>query len=731
MKQEATHKHIPATPSNRWFDSITQRVATITKLNWPLFVLIGIGIALRLWMISISPLDPRFSNADDGDYYQRALRFAVTGQYLDDSWLIRPPLHVFFFAFWLWVALTIGQPQIGIPLILLAQATLSVLTIPLGYAIAKRLFSNVRAGLIFAAFLAVWFPFLEQTTVLFSELLYGFFFMVHFWLLLRFDAHNRWRDLVLSGLALGAAALTRSPALYSLAFVTLWILVRQFPFSKKDRTAGWFRTYLKSRATVAAVIIGCCLIVVGPWTTRNYIVYGQFIPVDTLGQINIWLDLDDVSDRSRNIETLRTLPQAERQSYAMAQAREILAEDPLRPFDGMWLTFQHIWKAQYVEDLYLKQSFFTRPLRESAPIGLFGDGLWFVYTLAGLIGLVAPFREGLHNRLFVMAWLGYSFFTVLILHVEPRYLVPVWTLIALYGSWMLAEATRGRAALQLWRTNKLHIGVASAVTIAFLVLFFTYRDYPTIISQGVAREQAMVAGEEAYLNSDYVAAEQAFREALVAQPNFVDGQVALALALVAQDRHNEAAAVITGSSRQADLVTATIARDTGDAATAREQLTLVEAIAGEDIQSWSLTWLRPPPIDTLTVGDGLDMGYIAGFSPAEIGGDGTFRWLESDGKVVIPLPSPLEENNMLVLRMSAGPLEETPLDIRVGGGPVQRVIIRGGPWRNYRLPINVDSGTPQRLEVSLHAPTFVPALLHPSSNDARTLSLMVSSVRVE
>ncbi|NOK64382.1 MAG: tetratricopeptide repeat protein [Chloroflexi bacterium AL-N10] len=731
MKQEATHKHIPATPTNRWFDTVAQRTSTLARLNWPLFLLISIGIALRLWMIAISPLDPRFSNADDGDYYQRALRFAVTGQYIDDSWLIRPPLHVFFFAFWLWVALTIGQPQIGIPLILLAQTAVSVLAIPLGYAIAKRMFTSGRAGLLFAAFLAVWFPFLEQPTVLFSELLYGFLFLLHFWLLLRFDAHNRWRDLALSGLALGAAALTRSPALYSLAFVTLWLLVRQFPFSTEARTPGWFRTYLTSRTTAAAVIIGCCLIVVGPWTTRNYILYGHIIPVDTLGQINVWLDLDDVSDRSRNIETLRALPQAERQSYAMAQAREILAEDPLRPFDGMWLTFQHIWKAQYVEDLYLKQSFFTRPLRESAPIGLFGDGLWLVYTLAGLIGLAAPFREGLHHRLFVMAWLGYSFFTVLVFHVEPRYLVPIWTLIALYGSWMLAEAMRGRAALQLWCANKLHIGVAAAITIAFLLLFFSYRDYPTIIAQGVARERAMVAGEAAYLNSDYVAAEQAYREALAAQPNFVDGQVALALALTAQDRHAEAATAITGSSRQADLVTATIARDTDDLATAREQLTLVEAIAGEDTQSWSLTWLRPPPIDTLTIGNGLDMGYIAGFSAAETGGDGVFRWLEGDGKIMLPLPSPLEENDILVLRMSSGPLAETPVDIRIGDSPMQRVIVRGGPWRNYHLPINVDSGTTERLEVSLHAPTFVPALLNPSSHDARTLSLMVSSVHVE
>ena len=89
----------------------------------------------------------------------------------------------------------------------------------------------------------------------------------------------------------------------------------------------------------------------------------------------------------------------------------------------MWPTFQHIWKAQFVEDFFVKQSFFTRPLRETAWLGLIGDGIWLVFTLAGLIGLVGPLREGLHRRLFSLAWLGYSLLTVLDLQLA-RILCP-------------------------------------------------------------------------------------------------------------------------------------------------------------------------------------------------------------------------------------------------------------------------------------------------------------------
>ena len=205
---------------------MVSRRSQIVNLNWPLILIILLGVALRLWLIGVSPLDPRFSNADDGDYYRRALRLAVTGQYLDDTWLIRPPLHVFFFAFWLKCALLLGRPELGVLFIKYAQTGLAALTIVLGYATARRIFASDRTGLLFAAFLALWFSFVEQPTVLFSELLYLFLFMLHMWLLARFDAGGRWYDLALAGLTLGAAALTRSPALYSLAFVVLWLFLR-------------------------------------------------------------------------------------------------------------------------------------------------------------------------------------------------------------------------------------------------------------------------------------------------------------------------------------------------------------------------------------------------------------------------------------------------------------------------------------------------------------------------
>jgi hypothetical protein len=732
--------------------AIQQLKSKIQDLNWPLIIIVALGIALRLWMISFSPLDPSYSNADDGDYYRRALRLAVTGQYIDDSWLIRPPLHVFFFAFWLRLALLIGQPPLGILFIQLAQTAIAALTIMLGYAVGRRLFASQRAGLLFAFFLSAWYSFVEQPTVLFSELLYLFLFLLHVWLLLRFDASGRRRDLALSGLALGAATLTRSPALYSLAFVVLWLVVRRSRAKGQEDTAGRYGSWFSVLGS-AALVVACCLAVVLPWTARNYAVYQRFIPVDTLGQINLWLDLDSVEKRDEHISTLRRMPQADRAGYALAHARDILAADPLRPFRPMWETFRHIWKAQFVEDFFVKRSFFTRPLRESAILGLAGDLIWLLYTLGGLVGLTLPAREGWHNRLFALAWLGYSFVTVLVFHVEPRYLLPIWTMLGLYGAWALSGARSARSARQDahsqpeamperlplarrvvdgLRAHPFNGALAIAVTAAFFALLLSYRDYPAIIATGIARERGMVAGERAYAANDYLAAERAFRTALAAQPDFVDARVELALSLAAEGRHDEAAGMLTnGDSRRSDLVIGALARDAGDNAKAKAIITQSESIAGEDIQAWALEWLRPPARRELALGDGQDIGYISGFSSGEADATHTFRWLKGAGRVVLPLPDTMSSKATIVLGMTGGQPGVTPLDVWVGGRWVGRVPVESGRWRDYRLPIPPELVSQRQIAIRLSAPTFVPALRDPASQDGRALSLMISSVRVE
>ncbi|MBC8160204.1 MAG: glycosyltransferase family 39 protein [Roseiflexaceae bacterium] len=761
---------------------------TVALARWALLSLLVIGVGLRLWLVLINPIDPASSTADDGDYYRRALRLALTGEYRDDFWLIRPPGNVALFAAGLRLGVQAGDLSLGLLAIKLAQVAVGALQVLLGYAVAARLFSSRGAGLLYAAFLALWYPFVEQPSLLFSELLFNTLFLAHFWFLLRFDKSNRWGDLALTGLILGVAALVRSPALYSLAFVALWLVVRwwakrrgaqampnstsihrrksdsqfavpgsrfalpdsQFPVPGSrfpvpgsavpgsavpgsavpgsavpgSAVPGSLFSVLCSCIVVAA----CTLAVVLPWTARNYVMYGTFIPVDTLGQVNLWLDLEEPALRVPKIEELRTMPQGQRATYAQAKAREILARDPGALVRNAWPHFQHVWKAQFVEDYYVGESFYDRPLRQAAPLGLLGDTLWLVFTAAGLMALAGPVREGWHNRLFVLAWLGYTLATVVVFHVEPRYLLPIWMLIALYGSGQVAliwtnderRATKGQnsSGFRLWPFMQV------GILIVFFALLVSYRDYPAIIWRGEARERAMRAGDAAFARGEFAAAEQDYRAALAAQANFVDATVQIALAQLAQGQRAQAAATVAGVARRTGWLVELVAGGGGPEQVAN--LNYAESTTGLDVQAWAQRWTPPLPARSIHLGDGRDIGYISGFSAAEADNIGTFRWMTGRAHLRLPLPAALEPGATIGLRLAVP--EPTVVAVIIGG-VTQTVAVKPGMWRVYLLPLPANQTGTSLLEIDLRAPVFYPAQ-RSQGGDLRQLGVMLSDVYV-
>lgn len=708
-------------------------VLRFLRRNQALIGLTLLAFALRAWYLRINPLWPQFSNADDGDYYRRALRLAVSGQYVDDNWLIRPPFHVWIFTAWLNVALRLGlPPAFGVRLIQGFQAVLGAAMVPLCYSIARRLFEPGaiarRAGLWFAAFWAVWFPFVELPATLFSEPIYLLLFAIHIQLLLRYDERARARDLVAAGLVLGIAALTRSPALYALVFVVPWLLLRALKRSTIRPAGAPLSHATRAILAPAALLAVCALAVVLPWTVRNWIEYRRFIPVDTLGPINLWLDLGEASDRDRKINQLRALPQADRQQYATERVREILAEDPLRPLRNVWPSFRHVWKAQYSEDYWVKRSFFTRPLREAAPLGLPGDIIWLVVAFGGVAGLLHPATDRPFKVLPAL-WLLYTFATVLVFHVEPRYLLPIWWLLGLYASWSLAQ---GRSGVALLRGRPIRAGFVVLSVVAVALLIVSYRDYPAIVARGARREWAMAGGDRAYAAGDWQAAEQRYREALAVDPLFADGSVSLALALGAQDRTAEALAALPRErTRRAELVHGLLLRRAEDWQAARATLETVEARMGEDGQRWALAHVAAEARSSLVLGDGsTDLGYIAGFAEGEQNGERSFRWLLGDGSVVLPLATPLAAGDEVVLELAA-PLElGGPLELWINGRRCGR-FVPVADWRAYRFGVPQEVAGAGELRVELHAPTRLPLADDPQSQDPRALSVMLHRVAVE
>jgi hypothetical protein len=391
-------------------------------------------------------------------------------------------------------------------------------------------------------------------------------------------------------------------------------------------------------------------------------------------------------------------------------------------------------------------SFFTRPLREIWPIGALGDLIWLVFTAASAFGLAARPREG-GFRLLTFGWIAYSCLTVMLIHVEPRYLLPIWLLCGLYGSaafgalagWLArrrADRAGARAAALAYLRSPW--GLAGvALFIAFLALCFTYRDYPAIIAQGVQRELRRAEAQRALRAGDQEAAIVAYERMLEVDPDFVDGRTELARIHLERGEYDAGwAALGDRHTHRGDVIRGALARAQGDPGRAAFYFEDAEVRAGEDVQLLSLEWLKPLPRYSLRLGDGLDFGYLMGFSFGEDGPPGpdgaprTYRWLQGDGVIVLPLPEPLREGAVVRLRAAGGVPGTTPLGVTLGDSAAT-LPVRAGEWRIYQVAVPPALAGRSELTIRLHAPTFIPVQLNPGSGDARLLSVMISDVAVE
>lgn len=736
LKRAAGAVHMPVARLQTMVNPLRGQLSS----TWLVLLLMLLGLALRVWFISVNELQPQYSPADDGDYYQRALRFATTGQYIDDFWLIRPPLHVMLFALMIRLSILLGNIG-GIPLIRAAQTILIVLTIPMGYGLASRLF-NQRAGLLFAAILAIWYPLVELPVHLFSEPTFFFCLVLHLWLLVRWRDEQRWTLLVAAGLALGLASLARSPTLYSGAFIVLWlVLVRARgadtpPHERLTLSPRSWLAVLRPRVLRPVLIFSLsCAAAVVPWTVRNYLVYDRFIMIDTIGPVNLWLHVEKYEEKG--VEMLKKMPQADRQVFAVEDTRRMFERDPVAFWNLLWrnagLHFRHIWKAQFAEDFVLKRSFFGRPLRETWPLGAAGDLIWFCFTVAGAAALAAPLREG-HFRWIALGWIAYTVVAMMIMHIEPRYLLPVWFMLALYGSWLLGNPAD---MFRLLRRQHWHGLLAALVAAGLLWLILSYRSYPAIVLRGIARETHNAAGLQAYRAGSYDTARREFQAALEAQESFMEIHANLALTAIAQGRYQEARQIVDDFDTQRMLVVrGALARALGDEEEEAAAFVGAEKQAGEDVQKLALELLPPYPTTHLQLGQGHDLGYILGFSPgetAQLPGEApvSYRWLQGEGQIVVPLEQPLQAGRVVALRLTAGQPEGVPLTIRINDVYEETILVTSGKWRIYRLPVPEVLADQRELSLRLDAPVFIPAHLFPASVDTRPLSIMVSALSME
>lgn len=224
--------------------------------------------------------------------------------------IFNPPLYPYFLA----ATNAIFGSLVAIKVL---QALIGSLLIPAVFRVAFRAF-GVKTAMA-AAGLAAFYP----------ELIW---YSAHFWCETLFLALLWWaierltaadetssiRAAAFAGVLFGLAVLTRETILYLVPLGALWL--------------GWTRG--RKRPALALTLIATTFAVVAPWTARNWIQFGAFIPVSTGGGLNLYQGNAGISRSDVYNEYYEKEGKVEQYQWArMAGLRAILSRQPYWLFE--------------------------------------------------------------------------------------------------------------------------------------------------------------------------------------------------------------------------------------------------------------------------------------------------------------------------------------------------------------------------------------------------------------
>jgi hypothetical protein len=313
--------------------------------------------------------------------------------------IFHPPLYLYF----LGVPFAITGSLAAVKAL---QCAVGALLVPALGLLGRRAFGE-SAGLVAAALAAlypelVWFASHFWAETLFSVLLW--------WAIERLAASDALGSTVAAagaGLLFGLAVLTRETVLYFLPVAALWLAWR--------RAGGGRRVLAFACAS---------LVVVVPWTVRNWLVFDAFVPVSTAGALNLWQGNTRLSREQVYEEHWAVHGRIQQYEHARRRAVEaILERQPLWLLEKLRSELPEFWAAHAQPIVHLERGAYG-PVRR--PLALAAVALVLVPYLAVLalfvLGLAWPAAS--RPTWLVLSFLGFYVALHVAAHGYPRYRLP-------------------------------------------------------------------------------------------------------------------------------------------------------------------------------------------------------------------------------------------------------------------------------------------------------------------
>jgi len=389
--------------------------------------------------------------------------------------VFHPPLYLYF----------VGVPFAltgSLAVVQYLQCLVGALLVPalglLGRSALSETAGLVAAGL--AAFYPelVWFAAHFWAETLFSVLLW--------WAIERLvasDARGSAFAAAGAGLLFGLAILTRETVLHFLPLAALWLAWR--------RPGGVRR---------AALVVATALLVVLPWTLRNYLVFDAFVPVSTAGALNLWQGNTRLSRQEVYEEYWAVRGRIPKYQHARERAMEaILERQPLWILEKLRSELPEFWAAHAQPIVHLERGGYGVVRR---PLALAAVAVVLVPYLAVLVLFVIGLARLPAGRapLVVLAFLAFYVLLHVAAHGYPRYRLPVMPalfLVAAHGAVALRVRPR-RATDRTGLVAACAVALVLALSVAPSLVRWIRTPWPPpwFEGQGVEPGRDAPAGDE-------------------------------------------------------------------------------------------------------------------------------------------------------------------------------------------------------------------------------------------
>ncbi len=626
-----------------------------------------LALAVRLWLWCEQGRAGVVYPGDQDEYYRGAIHLLLQGDYYDEGQWLRPPLTS------LWLAGIFALVGVDIPLALLLQCVVSAGMVLLLAAIARSLFASQRAGVAAALLAAFFLPYASYASQLLSETL--FIFTTAAALLIFEAARQRgmaWRWLLAGGVMWGLATLTRPVGLYAVPLLLLWAVAGAWWQGGMHHLSRIGR-YAACSIPPLALLLGFVL-VVAPWSVRNYAVYGDVVLVDTNGGVSFWLgNLLEPEERELQFVWNETLPDsAQRENAAMQRALQNIASDPMLFLVRMRYKTVSLWQLD------------IRLFAGNGPIGITLDERSLLFALASdvqyvalmllaIVGVVLALPR--ERSLVLLGWPLYGTLLCAVSLGHPRLRLPLLITAFVYAALPLAHPRL--VWVRLRQAGRLQRGALVGGMALFALLIFARVYIPFGQSMGWLAVAHLGGGEAAA------------RRAIAAMPeNYLPYTALGSLQRQAGDTAAALAAYEQAAARapQNSLVQAQrldLLRRMGADAEAQAAMGRIAAYGWDSNQLYRWAWERLPFAATLPLDMGTPApGVMRGFYPVEWERGRSIRWSMERAAVRIAAPDTTTPfTATLLLRADA---ESTPVVLSYGGRQ-QTTLQVGTAWRRFEV----------------------------------------------